>query len=107
MSTPDMRNIVADWPGERAKCRPVPLGHVQPSGFLGERIARNLDSLLAGLESPIPRGFEARARGQEPPPETNRLAADSDLYKWFEARPTSMLERATTSSRKQLITSAI
>lgn len=77
-------NIVARWPSERAKCRPVPMPHVAVSGFLGNRIDLNLNSLLAGLKSPIPRGFEARAAGIDPPHETLRLAADSDLYKWLE-----------------------
>jgi len=78
------RNQVACWPAERAKCRPLPMENVAISGFLGKRIDGNLNSLLVALESPIPRGFEARAAGKEPPPECNRLAADSDLYKWLE-----------------------
>lgn len=77
-------NHVADWPAERAKCRPVPMSHVRVSGFLGRRIDMNSKSILPGMESPIPRGFEARAKGKKPPPETRRLAADSDLYKWLE-----------------------
>ena len=84
MSQSTILNDVADWPAERAKCRPIPLRNVTVSGFLGKRINANLQSVLAGLESPIPRGFEARADGRIPPPETNRLAADSDLYKWLE-----------------------
>ena len=67
---------VACWPAHRAKCRPVPMGDVAVGGFLGKRIDQNLDSVLAALESPIPRGFEARAAGKEPPPETRRLAAE-------------------------------
>jgi hypothetical protein len=77
-------NTVARWPAARAKCRPVPLMDVEIDGFLGRRIDQNLPSVLAALESPIPRGFEARAAGRKPPPETRRLAADSDLYKWLE-----------------------
>jgi len=82
--TADLGNTVADWPGDRAVCRPVPMAHVEVSGFLGARIDRNLDSVLKGLDSPIPKGFEARAKGEDLPEECNRLAADSDLYKWLE-----------------------
>lgn len=74
----------ADWPAEPARCRPVPLVSVKPGGFLGRHIEANRRSLLEGLKSPIPRRFEARAAGREPGPETNRLASDSDLYKWME-----------------------
>ncbi len=74
----------ADWPAQHAKCRPVPLRQVNVSGYLGQRIERNLRSVLLGLTSPIPKGFEARAAGKPLPPEANRLAADSDLYKWLE-----------------------
>ncbi len=73
-----------DWPAAHARCRPVPLACVRPEGFLGRRIHANLKSLILGLDSPIPRGFEARAAGRQPGPETRRLAADSDLYKWIE-----------------------
>ncbi len=73
-----------DWPMRYAACRPVPLAHVEPGGYLGTRIKRNLRSVSAGLESAIPRGFEARAAGKALPPEADRLAADSDLYKWLE-----------------------
>ncbi|MCP5120497.1 MAG: hypothetical protein GY953_57620, partial [bacterium] len=74
----------ADWPPANASCRPVPLRSVSPKGFLGRRIELNTPSLLKGLQSPIPRRFEALADGQKPGPETDRLAADSDLYKWME-----------------------
>jgi len=77
-------NLVARWPDARARCVPASLKEVEIGGFLGERIDQNLDSVMAGLDSAIPRGFEARARGEDPPPETRRLAADSDLYKWLE-----------------------
>jgi len=80
-----LQNHVADWPNGHAKCRPVPLTHIKASGFLGKRINANLNSILIGLKSALPRGFEARAKGEEPGPECNRLAADSDLYKWIEA----------------------
>jgi DUF1680 family protein len=76
--------VAADWPAQYAKCQPVPLCEVKVSGYLGRRIERNLNSVMTGLKSPIPRGFEARAAGKELPPEANRLAADSDLYKWLE-----------------------
>ena len=76
----------ADWPARHAKCRPVPLREVGVSGYLGQRIDRNLSSVLAGVACPVVRGFEARAEGK---PLSNReayyrLAADSDLYKWME-----------------------
>ncbi len=76
--------VAADWPAAFARCHPVPLRSVEARGFLGERIRRNTTSLLKGLDSPFPKGFEARAAGKEPGPETRRLAADSDLYKWME-----------------------
>ena len=62
----------ADWPSERAACQPITLGSVQVSGNLGQRIDRNLNSLLVGLKSPIPRGFEAYAVGKPLPPEATR-----------------------------------
>lgn len=77
-------NLAADWPGEQAVCRPVPLKDVTVSGFLGERIDRNINPVLAAMQSPLPRGFEARAASKELPKECMRLAADSDLYKWLE-----------------------
>ncbi len=77
-------NVVADWPAERAVCRPVPIGQVKVAGFLGKRVDLNLPSILAGLQTPLPRGFEARAAGKKLPPEAHRLAADSDWYKWLE-----------------------
>jgi len=75
---------VADWPATHARCRPVPLASVKAEGFLGRRIQNNIGSLLEGLKGDLVRRFEARAAGQEPPPETNRLAADSDVFKWLE-----------------------
>ena len=39
---------------------------------------------MAALDSALPRGFEAIAAGKPLPPEADRLAADSDLYKWLE-----------------------
>ncbi len=73
---------IGDWPSTRAKVQPVPLQNTVISGYLGKRIDRNLESLMLGLQSPIPKGFEAAASGGEPP--EYRLAADSDLYKWLE-----------------------
>ena len=72
----------ADWPSEIAGAQPVAINDVQVSGYLGKRIDRNLESLMLGLESPIPKVLEAAAAGLEPP--KYRLAADSDLYKWLE-----------------------
>ncbi|NQU23841.1 MAG: glycoside hydrolase family 127 protein [Candidatus Nealsonbacteria bacterium] len=71
-----------DWPATIAKVQPVPLNKTQVSGYLGKRIDRNLESLMLGLETPIPKGFETAAAGEEPP--KYRLAADSDFYKWLE-----------------------
>lgn len=76
---------VGDWPAEHAAVRPIPLGAVELDGFLGGRVeANNRVSLLAGLDSPIPVGFEALAAGREIPPIARRLAADSDMHKWLE-----------------------
>lgn len=72
----------ADWPSKLAKVQPVQINNVQVKGYLGKRIDRNLESLLLGLESPIPKVFESAALGLETP--KYRLAADSDLYKWLE-----------------------
>jgi len=71
-----------DWPQRIAKAQAIPIPNTQVSGYLGKRIDRNLESLMLGLESPIPKGFEAAVAGTEPP--KYRLAADSDLYKWLE-----------------------
>jgi uncharacterized protein len=76
--------IAADWPATHATCTPIPLTDVALTGYLGRYVTQNRDSVIAALASPIPRGFEARAAGQTPGPETDRLAADSDLYKWLE-----------------------
>jgi len=75
--------LTAAWPQRRVRCRPVSLRNVRPGGFLGRRIDRNGWSILMGLQSAIPRGFQARAAGRQAP-ENMRLAADSDLYKWLE-----------------------
>ena len=75
-------SCAADWPAQHAKCRPVPLNGVEARGYLGKRIDRNPASLLLGMKSPIPKGFESAASDTEPP--EYRLAADSDLYKWLE-----------------------
>ena len=82
---PEDEVYAADWRAVHARCRPVPLTHVHPAGFLGRHIDLNRRSILKGLDSPVPRRFEARAEAREPGPETNRLAADSDLYKWIES----------------------
>jgi len=78
------RGMAGDWPGARARCQPGSLRSVRIGGFLGIRVDANVESILAGLASPIPRRFQALNRGEEPGPETMRLAADSDLYKWIE-----------------------
>lgn len=62
--------FVGDWPGERATVRPIPLPDVKVGGFLGRRMEVNRPSLLAGLESPIPKAFEALARGERPGQDT-------------------------------------
>ncbi|NND07245.1 MAG: hypothetical protein HKN87_12775 [Saprospiraceae bacterium] len=72
----------ADWSKKMAKVQPVAINNIQVAGYLGKRIDRNLESLMLGLKSPIPKVFEAAAQGVEPP--EYRLAADSDLYKWLE-----------------------
>jgi DUF1680 family protein len=72
----------ADWSEKIAKVQPVAINDIQVSGYLGKRIDRNLESLILGLKSPVPKVFEAAAMGMEPP--EYRLAADSDLYKWLE-----------------------
>jgi len=76
--------IAADWSLEHGRCQPVPLREVNVSGYLGNRINRNTASVLAGMESVITKGFEAQVAGKPLPSEANRLAADSDLYKWLE-----------------------
>jgi uncharacterized protein len=76
--------LVSDWPATRATSRPVSLLDVEIGGYLGGVVERNVGSVLAALESAIPRGFEAAAAGEPMPPECDRLAADSDLYKWLE-----------------------
>lgn len=76
---------VGDWPSDRVVCRPIPLGEVKLSGFLGSHVdANNHASIPAGIKSAIPAGFEARGRGDEPPAACRRLATDTDLYKWLE-----------------------
>ncbi len=74
----------ADWPLKYAACRPLPLTAVQLDGFLGLKTAANLDSLLIGWQSLLPARFRACAAGTAPPEGTERLAADSDAYKWLE-----------------------
>ena len=71
-----------DWPSTIAKVQPVSISNTQVTGYLGKRIDRNLESLMLGLESPIPKDFETAVAGKEAP--KYRLAADSDLYKWLE-----------------------
>ncbi len=75
----------ADWPAVHAHSQPIPIEAVAIEGYLGRRIDQNLDSLLAGLASPVVRYFESSVEGrQQVEEEAIRLAADSDLYKWLE-----------------------
>ena len=76
--------LVSDWPVDPARSRPAPLPDVEIGGYLGRYVHQNRDSILAALDSAIPKGFEAVAAGRPMPPEADRLAADSDLYKWLE-----------------------
>ena len=77
--------LVGNWPADHAVYRALSLRAVKVGGFLGEHVdASNRRSLLAGLESPIPKAIEARARGEQPPDACKRLATDSDFYKWLE-----------------------
>ncbi len=78
------RPLAGDWPSEHAAAVPLSLRCVRLGGFLGHHVDASNASLLACLASPIPKAVEARAAGREPPPETRRLATDSDLYKWLE-----------------------
>jgi len=86
--TPDRNGpapLIGKWPAEHAVCRALSLRAVRVGGFLGQHVdANNRRSLLAGLESPIPKAIEARARGEQPPDPCKRLATDSDFYKWLE-----------------------
>lgn len=79
--------LSADWPTDHAQVRPVALSTVSLGGFLGGWVARNNGpSLLAGLDSPVFRSYEADARGGGWRGDYRRRgAADSDLYKWLEA----------------------
>ncbi len=94
--------LAGDWSAGQAKVRPVPLKNVQAGGFLGGRIALNARSVLKGLESPIPRRFETRIAGREPGSETNRLASDSDLYKWIEGASYMVALTGDAEVEKQL-----
>lgn len=76
--------LVGNWPVPHGGARPVSLRAIQVGGFLGRHIDASNASLARCLESPIPKAFEARAAGIEPPPECKRLATDSDMYKWLE-----------------------
>ena len=63
----------------------MPMQDVTVDGFIGKRIDQNYKCIIAGLKSPIPKGFEARAAGRELPDDCKyRLVADTDLYKWLE-----------------------
>ena len=65
-----------------SKPKSVPLDQIQVDGFLGRRIRANVQSLLAGLTSPIAEAFEAMADGRLPT--TRGGSRLSDLFKWLE-----------------------
>ena len=90
----------ADWSTELAMAQPVAINNVQVSGYLGKRIDRNLESLMLGLESPIPKVLEAAAAGLEPP--KYRLAADSDLYKWLEGACYVLMRTGDQALKKEI-----
>jgi len=48
-------NCVTNWSDQFSNPQPVPLGNVEIKGFLGQRRQKNLESLLAGSESPLTR----------------------------------------------------
>lgn len=75
---------VADWPENFAKCVPLSGDSVTSKGFLSRWINQNKNSLLIALKSEIFKGFEARVAGNQPNKKNERLAADSDFYKWIE-----------------------
>jgi DUF1680 family protein len=77
-------SYATDWPADHATSQPVPLTAIDARGYLGRYVEQNLASVLAALDSALPKGFESVAAGVPAPPETDRLAADSDLYKWLE-----------------------
>ncbi len=89
-----------DWPAKIARVQPVPIHNTRVSGYLGKRIDRNLESLMLGLESPIPKGFDSAIEGTEPP--EYRLAADSDLYKWLEGACYVFIRTGDMALRKEI-----
>ena len=89
-----------DWPDKIAKVQPVPITNTKVSGYLGKRIDRNLESLILGLESPIPKGFEAAVAGTEQ--SKYRLAADSDLYKWLEGACYVFIQTGDKALKKEI-----
>jgi len=56
---PRSASRAADWPARHARSQPVPLTQITVFGYLGKRIDRNLESIIAGTESPIVKNFEA------------------------------------------------
>ena len=83
------RALSANWESG-VRLRPVGLGQVRLGGFLGEHVRANEGSLLAALECPIHRGFEAQATGEQWDGPKRRRAGDTDLYKWIEAAAYSL-----------------
>ncbi|MFT7160826.1 MAG: DUF1680 family protein [Bacteroidia bacterium] len=90
----------ADWSVKRAKVQPVAINDIQVSGYLGKRIDRNLESLMLGLKSPIPKVLEAAAMGLKVP--KYRLAADSDLYKWLEGASYVFMRTGDKALKKEI-----
>jgi uncharacterized protein len=75
---------VFDCTSDRTGCRPLPLSQVRLGGFIGARVRiNNQESLLAGLGSVLRERFEKLHRGEDPGVE-QKLASDSDLFKWME-----------------------
>jgi len=102
MLAQDSRPYAGDWPASGASRRPASLAEVRLTGFLGDRVEANRASLLAGLDSPIPRRFRALSRGEVPGPETERLASDSDVYKWIEGASYALAYRPDERLRAAL-----
>ena len=84
----------------RSQCRPTPLERVKVTGFLGTRIDRNVESMLAGAKSPIPASFEAVARGEKPV--VRRSNMDKDLHNWIEGASYAVAYGAPEELRNHL-----
>ncbi len=84
--------LIGNWPIDSHALRPVGVRYVTLEGFLGERVAANPASLLAGLNSPIVHAFEQLAAGTIP--DDRRGSRLSDLYKWIEGCAATLLDPA-------------